>query len=86
MKRKYSEIQCPYSGCRLHCSSRQKHRAKYAGISYRWKKKVEALDTLVKAQPSPRINYEALKKILWPLNEEHQVDSTSGSGEEAKEK
>lgn len=60
---------CPYEGCRLRCSSKQSHRARYAYISSQWKEKVLNLNEKMKEKKSKKINYEVLKDIgiLWPI-------------------
>lgn len=61
---------CPYQGCPLYCRNRQNHRARYATITVRWRKKVSQLDDLVQHHPNQELTYNTLKDIgiLWPLN------------------
>ena len=61
-------VNCPYGGCKLRCRSKHAHRAKYAYISAKWKEKVIQLHNDTNDNNNS-INYEALKKLLWPLQD-----------------
>ena len=63
---------CPYSNCKLGCTSKSCHRAKYAAITEKWKEKVFELNESIKSEKkSNKLNYEALKVlgIFWPIKD-----------------
>ncbi len=76
----YSEdLHCPYDYCHLYCRSEAAHRAKYATMYWRRKKRinnVNHIEQTIKKLKSDRFNYKLAEEVLGVLPTEAENVAT----------
>jgi hypothetical protein len=79
------DLHCPYPNCHLLCRSIAVHRAKFAAMYYRKRKKPSSTTpNHTKTNPitkSPRINYQVAAEILGANQQTHADTSNANNND-----